>query len=107
MSFVKDSNVLIRQIQKKCRGHEVTTAFLAVTTVIETILEQMPNDDLRNQFLLRLIQSNLLLSAFDGIKQDTSGQDPNTLALISDNELLTVATLGKIKGLVDLCIRHW
>jgi hypothetical protein len=107
MSFEDDANKLIRKIQKVCARHDVLTTFLAVETIMEIVLEQLPDDDVRYQLMVRLIKVNLFLSAFDDVKPDASALELSALASISDNEILTVAILGKIKALVDFCVRHW
>ena len=105
--FEKEANKLIRRLQKECARQDFTVALLAVTTVMDSIMEQVPDDVVRFSLMVVLIQSMLSRPSFDKIRPDVSSGQLENPAEMSDNEGLTTLMLAKIKGLAELCVRQW
>lgn len=103
MSSPNDAKKLQRRLMRDIAGHDIAVGYVAVHTVIASVLEQVPELPARNQLAVRLIFSLLFDDIFDHIMCDEQ-RDFDAIATIQDWDARNIAVLGKIKALSDLTV---
>ena len=103
-SPVNDLGKLVLKIAKNCARQELHTVYDALEMLIITVLEQIPDDALRNQHAARLIHRILFLRAFEHIQCDERAGDSGEITDSEDQDVRIAHILGKIKVLSDLSV---
>lgn len=96
----KHVETLVTNIEGICDGKELVAIIAALSEVAEHILEHLPSDELRNQMILRLINTLVFISTADNLETAELERVLGGISKIPDQDTRNVAILGHIKALI-------
>ena len=107
MSIVEIGEKLAYKILKTCRGKGVFLVFSALENALESVIEQIPEEKMRNWVVVRLIHMLLSLPAFAGLSTAPAAGDCTTVSTIRDRHVRDATILRQAKALTDLAPIFW
>jgi hypothetical protein len=88
---------IARRVMSACKGNDLFVAFAALENVMEGVLEQIPDRELRNHIAIRLIYMILTLPVFADLGKSNLPEEAADIADLSNDGERDAAALAAIK----------
>lgn len=98
---LRESEKLVRKFQATGTGKELAAVLGAAGTVIEEVIELIPDKQMRSHLMLRLMHLLFSSAGLSHVNPEKSQQHGFCPSTISDTDLLNATALARIKAILE------